>query len=219
MKDPRAFGAAALLALPFAVVLAALAFVAPASPAQHAAADPLVQLLGRHAPWLIVAGAVTVGVAWTHAARVQRDDVVHAVVGAVVAVIVACALRLFVGPRLPSFIPPEESSAPGVTLGLSAGLVEEVVFRLLVLPGVYLACRNKLGTLAAAAVATIISGVLFSLSHELGPAGGAFETRFLITRFLIPGVGMSCLAFAVSPSFIVSAHCTAHLLIPALFQR
>jgi hypothetical protein len=106
-----------------------------------------------------------------------------------------------------------------VTLGLSAGLLEEELFRLLILPSVYFARRRKLDAWTSAGSAIVASAVLFSLSHELGLAGGAFEPRFLLTRLLVPGVGMSLLAFRLRPSFIVSAHCTAHLLIPALFHR
>ena len=44
----------------------------------------------------------------------------------------------------------------------------------------------------------------------------ALTTHFL-TRLLIPGCAFSLAALLVSPAFVVTAHCTAHLLIPALF--
>jgi membrane protease YdiL (CAAX protease family) len=217
--DARAFGAAAALALPFTALLLVLALRAPPDPSQHAASDPLVQLLGRMAVWWIVAAAAIVGMGWNRIRRVERRDVVLAIAGAGAAIVIACALRATLGEHLPSFVPPEESNVPGVTLGLAAGLVEEVAFRLIILPAAYFTCRKRLDARLSAAIAIVITAALFALSHELGPAGGAFEPRFLLTRFLIPGVAMSLLAFVPGPSFIVSAHCTAHLLIPVLFRR
>ena len=38
------------------------------------------------------------------------------------------------------------------------------------------------------------------------------------TRLLLPGALMSVAFLAVEPSFIVTAHCTAHVLIPFLFS-
>jgi membrane protease YdiL (CAAX protease family) len=158
--------------------------------------------------------AVLAAIGWMRTAHIERADVLWAIAGAAAAIAVTLAVRGLVGPRLPAFIPPEESSAPGMALGLSAGLVEEIVFRLLILPAVYLLGRRKL---LAAILAVVVSGALFSLSHELGPAGGVFDRRFMITRFVIPGAGMSLVAL-VRPSFMVTAHCTAHLTIPLLFR-
>jgi len=216
--EVRGFGAAAVVALPFAGTAAVLAVVAAPSASEWRAADPLLQLLGGGAVWLAVAAAAVVALAWARVGRVRRGDLIRAAAGAGLAVLALLCLRGLVGGRLPSVIPREESSAPGLTLGLSAGLLEEVVFRLVVLPGVYLACRRKLGVRASAALGIVATALLFSLSHELGPAGGAFEPRFLLTRFLVPGVAMSVLAFSAGPAFVVAAHCSAHLVIPALFH-
>ncbi len=216
--DGPAFRAAALLCAPFAALLAALAITLPASATQHLAADPLVQLLGRGAPWMTVAAAALLAVAYGRRAPLGRGDFLRAVAGLAAAGIVTLALRAVVGAQLPHFIPPEESSAPGVTLGLSAGLLEELVFRLMVLPGAHFVCRKRLGARASAAMAILATAVLFSLSHELGPAGGHFEARYLLTRFLLPGVGMSLAGYVLGPTFVVSAHCAAHLMLPALFH-
>lgn len=216
--DARSVAATASLCLPFAAILAVLELLRPASASQRLAADPLVQLLEPvGGVWSIVAAAAIVAAAWWRRGRPERADARWAAMGMAVAALLTIAVRLVVGPHLPSFVPPEESAAPGATLGLAAGLVEEVVFRLVLLPGVFLATRDRLGPRASAALAVAVTATLFSLSHELGPAGGDFEPRFLVTRFLFPGVVMSVVALRVSLPFIVFAHCTAHLLIPPLF--
>ncbi len=212
------FGAASFAVLPFAAASGMLAVLAPHSEAQLRVADPLIRLLGPAAPGLTVAAATAVALAWRPIARVVRRDLTWALYGAAAAAVAALGLRLLFGPHLPAFVPPEESSGPGIALGLAAGVLEEVVFRCFLLPGIYASCRTRMGRRAATVAAVVASGVLFSLSHELGPGGGAFEPRFLLTRFVVPGAMMSALAFRPGPTFIVTAHCTAHLLIPFLFQ-
>jgi hypothetical protein len=69
----------------------------------------------------------------------------------------------------------------------------------------------------AASMAVLVTAALFSLSHELGPAGGVFDQQFMLTRFAIPGLAMSIVALRLNLTFVVFAHCTAHLLIPSLF--
>ncbi|HEY5944487.1 MAG TPA: CPBP family intramembrane glutamic endopeptidase [Kofleriaceae bacterium] len=214
----RSAGVASVLALAFAALLAALAVWVPASEAQRRAADPLVQLLdGRGGPWLIVAATVVVAIAWKRYGSVRRSDVGWALVGVAAAMVFAFAIRAIVGNRLPAFIPSEESARPGITLGLAAGLVEEVVFRLALLPCILLVAARSIDRRMAAGLAVLVTAALFSLSHELGPGGGVFDPRFMLTRFAIPGLAMSIVALRVNLTFVVFAHCTAHLLIPSLF--
>lgn len=214
----RSAGVASVLALAFAALLAALTHWCPASEAQRGAADPLVQLLyGSGGVWLIVAATVIVAIAWKRYARVRRSDVGWALAGVGVAMVLAFAIRAIVGNRLPAFIPSEESARPGITLGLAAGLVEEVVFRLVLLPCIFLVAAKWMDRRVAAGIAVLVTAVLFSLSHELGPAGGVFDQRFMLTRFAIPGLAMSIVALRLNLTFVVFAHCTAHLLIPSLF--
>ena len=222
MRDPADVAAASLTALPFAVVLAALQALAPARAAQRAAADPLVQLLeGAGGPWVVVAATVAVAAAWVWIARPRPAHVARAarwgVAGVVSAIALALVLRVLAGDRLPSFVPPEESARPGLTLGLAAGLVEEVVFRLVMLPALFFALRRR-GAKAAAPLAVVLTGAAFALSHELRPAGGVFDPRFLATRFVVPGVAMSVPFFRPAPALIVCGHCAAHLVIPFLFR-
>jgi len=208
---------AAVLTLAFAVLLVVLALVAPSSQAQQTAADPLIQLFGPTGVWPVVGGAIVAAASWRRGGRISRRDLAWAAAGAVAAAVLTLALRGVVGSELPSFIPSEESGRPGITRGLAAGLVEEIVFRLGVLPGILFVAARRLDRRLAAVVAVVVTATVFSLSHELGPAGGVFDGRLMLTRFLIPGVGMSIVALRVNVTFIVFAHCTAHLLIPGLF--
>jgi len=218
--QPRDFAAAAALLVPFALVLLALTVAAPATAAQHAASDPLIQL-SRGAWPVIPITAIVVG-AWLARARPDGDRLRRAALlagaGAAVSLAVAGGLYAVVGDQLPSFIPPEESARAGLTHGLAAGVLEEVVFRLAVLPGLYALLRRRLPPHPSIGLAALGTGLLFSLSHELGPAGGVFDPGFLATRTLFPGLVMSLVALRIHPAFIVTAHCTGHLAIPALFR-
>jgi hypothetical protein len=66
-----------------------------------------------------------------------------------------------------------------------AGLYEEVLFRLLLLPAVnWIAARLGAGPLAAAGWGVVGSSVLFSLAHYVGPLGDTFELHSFTFRFL-----------------------------------
>lgn len=217
--QPRDFGVAAVLCLPFLLVLGALPLVMAPTSAQRTAADPLVQLLGG--AWPVVPITVAIVAAWLVRSRPRvhplRRGMLHAGAGATAAACVALAIFAVVGDTLPSFIPPEESARAGLTNGVAAGLLEEAVFRLGVLPLLYALARRRLSLYPAIVVAALGTGLLFALTHELGPAGAVFDPRFLATRTLFPGLVMSLVALRLSPTFMVTAHCTAHLMIPALF--
>jgi hypothetical protein len=117
------------------------------------------------------------------------------------------------GAAMPSFIPPEESAAPGFLASMSAGYWEEVVCRLGVLPLAYFFLRGRAPPWAAAALSVVVTGLVFAGWHALGEP---FSATFFVTRLVIPGAAMS-LVWLWSPSAITVGHCTAHLLIPALF--
>ena len=125
------------------------------------------------------------------------------------------ALRLAFGARWPSFIPPEESTAPGFLLNMTAGLAEEVLFRLLAIPLLFFAFRRRLRPIPALLVAAVITGFAFAGLHEIGPA--PFAWMYLVTRVVIPGFAMSLAWGLVHPAFVVVGHCAAHVLIPLLF--
>ncbi len=217
--------AAAAWLLPFLALDAVLFFWMPPTDAQREAADPLVQLVSAWGPpWLYLPVALAVGLAWATryrrrpSAAAFRRAGLAALAGAVVALALAVGASIALGSTLPGFVPPEEGAAPGVTLGLAAGAIEETVFRLGVLALSYLACRRRLGVLASTAIASGLTAVAFALAHELGPAGGQWELGPLTTRLLVPGLLMSVVFLRVSPAFLVTAHLTAHLALPLLFE-
>ena len=66
-----------------------------------------------------------------------------------------------------------------------AGLYEEVLFRLLLLPAVtWVAARLGAGPAAAAGWGVAGSSVLFSLAHYVGPLGDTFDLHSFTFRFL-----------------------------------
>ena len=66
-----------------------------------------------------------------------------------------------------------------------AGLYEEVLFRLLLLPAVtWIAARLGAAPLAAAAWGVVGSSVLFSLAHYVGQLGDTFDLHSFTFRFL-----------------------------------
>jgi hypothetical protein len=211
-------GAAALVLAAFLGVAAVAGIVAPASPSQVVEADPLVRAVGGLWPTIAISALVVVG-----ALRLARPDrgalrraAVLALAGAILAAAIVGVLALAFGRTLPAFIPPEESSRPGLANGLAAGTVEEAIFRIAFLFPAYVWLSRRMSKVAAAVVASIASGVLFALSHEL--AGDPFALRYFVTRVVVPGAGMSLLFFRPGPAFIVGAHSTAHLFIPVAFD-
>jgi hypothetical protein len=82
---------------------------------------------------------------------------------------------------------PKQAHGPleAVVLSVGAGLYEETVFRLALMGGIFWVLHKPLGTgrFASAAVALLISSVVFSLVHHVGALGepftmGAFAYRF-----------------------------------------
>jgi hypothetical protein len=87
------------------------------------------------------------------------------------------------------FWPLAAGAAEGVLARLvafcGAGLYEEVLFRLLLLPAVaWLAARLGAGPFAAAAWGVIGSSLLFSWAHYIGPLGDVFDPYSFSFRFL-----------------------------------
>jgi hypothetical protein len=83
-----------------------------------------------------------------------------------------------------------------------AGLYEEVLFRLLLLPaGVWLLRRLGCGPLAAGGWAVLASSLLFSAAHYVGPLGDTFQLESFVFRtlagmlfaalFLVRGFGIA----------------------------
>src|SRR4029453_14323036 len=114
-------------------------------------------------------------------------------------------------------VPPEESSAPGMALGVGAGMLEEAGFRL-GLPAVgFRFARRHCSPVRAEALAVLVTSLAFALSHELGPGSPGFDPRIFATRFIVPGCLMSGLFFRPGPSFLLTLHCSLHVGIALLF--
>ncbi len=216
----RAIAAAALVAQSFTIYVVVLRAAAPPSEAAWAHADPILRIASRAVSlWLVPLLGVAAAAVWWRVAEPRARELRRALRDALLGVLAAAAavgaLRLLAGPALPSFIPAEESAGPGYLLSMSAGYGEEILFRLLLLPLLYVVLSRRLTRPAAIAVSALVTGLAFALLHEAGP--GAFDAHYFATRFLVPGVAMSVVFLAISPTFLLTAHCAAHVLIPALF--
>lgn len=219
---PGEIAVAAVVPLPFVMLLTKLFEVAAPLPEQRIAADPLIRLLDAWGgAWLAIPVVSATCLTWAFLATPSREELRRglrlALIGALAATFVALALRLVVGDTLPAAIPPEESAKPGLALGLAAGTLEEALFRLIAMPVLLALFARRLGAAAAAAIAVAATGFLFALSHQLGPDASFVPHHFAI-RALLPGALFSALFLRPGPAFIVSAHATAHLWIPALFR-
>lgn len=194
----------------------------PPTPGQMNVADPLVQwLFPLGGVWFVPALSIALALPWLVMSHPSRSDLrtalFYSLAGLSVASVATGAIRLVGGPSLPSFVPPEESAAPGLALGLGAGIIEEALFRFAILPLTYLLVQRKTGRAAATMTAIFVTGLLFAVSHEFGPGAVEFNRVYFATRVLIPGMAMSMVYLLVHPAFMVSAHCAAHIAIYWLF--
>ncbi len=214
--------AAALVFQVFVVLYIIFWVMIPPTPEQLAASDPLIQFVHVYSGlWGIPVLCALPAFAWWWVQRPSQKLLFGAVQGSLVALgIVALGLpllRLLGGPSLPDFIPPEESSRPGLLLGVGAGILEEAVFRLGVLSVLFLLFRKIFPPRWAAVFAIGLTGLAFALSHEIGPSVAPFDFAHFVVRLAIPGCAMSVLFFRPGPSFIVFLHSAAHIGIATLF--
>ena len=97
-----------------------------------------------------------------------------------------------------------------------AGLYEEVLFRLLLLPAVtWIAARLGAGPLAAAAWGVAGSSVLFSLAHYVGPLGDTLDLHRFTYRFLA-GVFFALLFEARGFGIAAGSHAAYDILVGLL---
>jgi len=213
--------AAALLALPWCLLLAVLAVLQPPTAANWAAADPILGFLPQALYlWGVPLFGVAVAGAWLRFSRPDAADLrwslARAAAGVVSAGLIVGTIRWLAGPVPPPFIPTEESTAPGLLLGLSAGVGEEFLFRMTLVPLLFWALKRRLPKLPASVLTALVTGVLFSLLHALGP--GDPPVMWHLSRLLLPGMLMTFAYLRLGPAFLLTAHFAAHLWIPLLFD-
>lgn len=214
--------AAGLVLLPFLAIFVLLSFIVPFQSEQMEAADSIVQAF--HA-WtgikaILILSIIVCGVLlWIRvpSKSALRRALRLAALGCIAALVFVVFLRRVFGKSLPAFIPPEESARPGLLFGLGAGISEEVIFRLMILPVTYTLASRVAKPQMAMAIAILVTGVLFALAHEVGPGAEQFYWEHFITRFVSAGSLMSVLFFWPGPAFVISMHCTAHIILPFLF--
>jgi membrane protease YdiL (CAAX protease family) len=214
--SPAEVAAAALVLQPFVGLCAVLVLLDPPTPAELAAADPLVRaLVMATSPWALPLTGAVAGVVWWRVGRPDADAAARAwrlaAMASVVVVAVLASVRVVGGPALPAVVPPEEGARPGIVLGLGAGILEEAVFRLGVLPMLLLGTRRRV-------LAVILTSLAFALAHDLVPGAPAFSTAHFLARFLLPGMLMSSLCLWPGFAFVFALHCGAHVLLPFLFR-
>jgi membrane protease YdiL (CAAX protease family) len=73
-----------------------------------------------------------------------------------------------------------------LTLSLGAGLYEELVFRVIGMGGLYWLLRRAFSVQEAPAAwsAVLVSSLIFSLFHYIGPLGDAFQLSSFLFRFI-----------------------------------
>ena len=210
---------AAVVAIPFALYALVAAIGASPTAANWSAADPILKILPQPISlWLVPLAAFAAAAGWWYAYRPYGDDMrrgaKYAGLGALAAVLIAGLMRAAVGPELPAFIPSEESAGPGFALGMAAGLGEEVLFHLALMPALYFGMRRRFDELPSIGASIFLTSLAFMIAHEIGV--WSFDAGHMLTRFMVPGVLMGA-AWFLHPAFIVAAHATAHIMIPLLF--
>lgn len=214
--------ASAYVALLFGFYTLILLLVTTPTEANWLHADPVMKIFPRTVTlWGILILSILLFVFW-RSVKPMRPQAVpwtvkSALSGSAVSVVALVALRLAAGEELPAFVPPEESLKPGYLLGMSTGLVEELVMRVALTPLLFVVLRKRMGFHGAAFTTIVIAALCFVLWHEAGSGAGEFVFQHALTRFLVPGVIMGLAVFYISPIFLVALHCTTHIMIPLLF--
>ncbi|MFB6279598.1 MAG: type II CAAX prenyl endopeptidase Rce1 family protein [Salinibacter sp.] len=115
---------------------------------------------------------------------------------AVYAVGVALVVSSLVGALFAAAPPPEGTLWTQLALSIGAGLYEELVFRVLLVGGLFLLCRAVLETPTQAyLLAALLGAALFSLVHYVGPLGDPFALPSFTFRFLF-GLALNALFLA-----------------------
>ncbi len=218
----RDVSASTYVGLLFAVYTLILLLVTTPNATNWQYADPVLKIFPEAVTlWGIPSLSLLLFALWQRWYPIERQEMLSsglmALAAAAIAVFALFALRMSVGEQLPAFIPSEESAKPGALLGMSAGLVEELVMRLMLTPIIFIVLRRWIGFHWSALSTIFITAIFFALWHEVGLTEEAFNAGHFLTRIMVPGVIMGLITFYVSPIFLVSLHCTIHIMLPLLF--
>jgi membrane protease YdiL (CAAX protease family) len=176
-----------------------------------------LESLGLNSPWLLP-GMIVVGLLVWHIARQERWRVSPGVLGGMLAESLLFAFALVVIGQLedsalrhfragvPAALSPQRL-APLAIMYVGAGIYEEVLFRLCLLPVCYGLFRSSgLGNGSSAALAIVATSLAFSLAHYIGPAGETFQLftfwfrtvagLFFAALFVLRGFGITVGAHA-----------------------
>lgn len=195
-----------------------------ATPKQLKAADPLVKnfIVWFKTPFSLPILGIIISVVWYWLVPVEPSHILHGFIWVPIAVltvfIILTVMMIINGRDLPKFVPPEEGPNCGLVYGTAAGMIEEAIFRLTILPLSLYLFLQCLPPIAAIVLSIIVSSLMFTCAHDIGPGKEPFSWQFFWTRFMIPGVIMDSVFFLVNPVFIVVFHCFAHYLMPYFFK-
>jgi membrane protease YdiL (CAAX protease family) len=176
-----------------------------------------LESLGLNSPWLLP-GMIVVGLLVWHVARQETWRVSPGVLGGMLAESLLFGFALVVVGELensafrhwraavPAALAPERL-APLAVLYVGAGIYEEVLFRLCLLPVCYALFRaGGLGNGWASALAVVATSLAFSLAHYVGAAGETFHLfsfwfrtvagLFFAALFVLRGFGITVGAHA-----------------------
>ncbi len=166
---------------------------------------------------LVVGGGVAAYLLDRHRSIPLRSRYFVGLVGesAVYAVGVAGVVSSLVGALFAVAPPPEGALWTQLALSIGAGLYEELVFRVLLVGGLFLLFRALLETSTQAyLLAALLGAALFSLVHYVGPLGDpfalpSFTFRFLFglalnALFLVRGFGVAAWTHALYDVLVVT---------------
>ncbi|WP_417391198.1 type II CAAX prenyl endopeptidase Rce1 family protein [Gimesia sp.] len=112
----------------------------------------------------------------------------------------------------------ERESASRVVSFVGAGVYEEVMFRLLLLPLCYLIFRGMLLEVRSSAILAIIStSLIFSLAHYVGVSGDQFSV-FSFTFRTVAGLFFAGLFFLRGFGITVGAHATYDIIVGVMLE-
>lgn len=161
---------------------------------------------------VMVVGAVILGAEYRRGIRIRPAWFLGMLAeSAVYAVVVGMAVSMIVGAimAMPALqIPGTTRFAENLVLSLGAGLYEELLFRLVLVSGLFALLRLlPISTAAAYSIAAVIGAIIFSWAHYVGPLGDPFQLSSFAFRaimglalnglFLLRGFGIAAMTHAL----------------------